>query len=73
MALILKGAARQPDLNNLVATIWTKCAQLNLEVQWDYVPSKANIADGPSRKDFVATDSLRAESVDMQWPTMVKC
>ena len=73
LALILKGSARRPDLNEIVATIWPRCADLNLEVEWQWVPSKSNIADGPSRQEFSQTEKLGAEQITMAWPELVQC
>ena len=49
---IIRGGSKQDDLNSLVGSVWYGCAS-RLQSYWgQYVRSKANISDGPSRQEF---------------------
>ena len=49
---IIRGSSKQDDLNSLVGSVWYGCAS-KLQSYWgQYVRSKTNIADGPSRQEF---------------------
>ena len=49
---IIRGSSKQDDLNSLVGSVWYGCAS-KLQSYWgQYVRSKANLSDGPSRQEF---------------------
>ena len=48
---IIRGSSKQDDLNSLVGSVWYGCASM-LQSYWgQYVRSKANLSDGPSRQE----------------------
>ena len=47
--MLIKGYSHKSDANDIVETAWHLMAALSLDVHFEYVPSKRNIADGPSR------------------------
>ena len=68
LAMILKGSARRAGLNDLVGRIWLDAA--DLEIEWRFVPSRANIADGPSRVEFGIVQDMGGEWVQTAWPEL---
>ena len=64
---LVRARSRQPDLNQLAGMVWY-VAGYTLRRYWcDYVPSKANLADAPSRGDFHIMKQLgvRIEFTDL--------
>ena len=57
---LVRASSRQPDLNQLAGMVWY-VAGSTVKTYWcDYVPSKANLADAPSRGDFQIMKQLGA-------------
>jgi len=59
-----KGAARAFDHTCIVHCLWTKAAQLEIELVVDRVPTKDNIADLPSRGKYLLLQKIGAEAVE---------
>ena len=49
--VLRQGSSRTSDYNALVHFFWLMSAKLNTEVEIRRVPTKDNIADGPTRPD----------------------
>ena len=49
LSSLVHGYSGRPDLAKMVNAFYLQCAGLRASVYFDYVPSKANIADLPSR------------------------
>ena len=62
LSALVHGYASKPDLAKGVNVFYLQMVALRASVYLDWVPSKANIADLPSRSEFAA---LRAELVGM--------
>ena len=67
MGSILRGHHRRSDLNLLVGTIWRELGRLQIHAHFERVPSKSNIADGPSRGDRKLLKDLEAEWLEASW------
>ena len=52
LSAFVHGYSGKPDLAKMVNAFYLQCAGLRASVYFDYVPSKANIADLPSRNKF---------------------
>ena len=64
---IVKGSSKQGDLNGLVGALWYACAG-RLQSYWgQYVRSKANLADGPSREEYTLVRQLGAQRVEFEF------
>ena len=57
---ILNGYSRVPDTSWMVNLFHCFNCSLRAQVWWEYVASKANPADGPSRQDFTLMQQLNA-------------
>ena len=68
--MLIKGWSRADDANDFVDFVWLKLAMLRAEVLWLYVPSKLNIADGPSRRRLDEVVALGAQEVPEKWPSV---
>ena len=55
-----KGSARAFDHNQLVHQIWTHAFAQKLQLWVERVPTKDNIADCPSRSDYLLMIAMRA-------------
>ena len=71
--MIIKGASPKEDANGMLFTIWQALARESVSTHWEYVPSKLNIADGPSRSQFALLDKLGATRVAAAWPAVAGC
>ena len=60
---LLKGSSSAPEVNMLTGRIWLHSAECSWAPIWARVESAANIADGPSRRDFTHVESIGAELV----------
>ena len=49
---MVKGCSKQADLNNVVGMLWHTVGKSLLDYWCEYVPSKLNLADDPSRQRF---------------------
>jgi hypothetical protein len=65
-----KGYSADVDSARLVSVFHTMNAALRSNVWFEYVPSKANISDLPSRNDFALLQSAKfnAPSFEIVWP-----
>ena len=70
MNMLIKGWSRADDANDFVDFVWLKLAMLRAEVLWLYVPSKLNIADGPSRRRLDEVMALGAQDGPGEWPSV---
>ena len=69
LAALVHGYSGKPDLAKAVNVFYLQTAALRASVYLDWVPSKANIADLPSRKAF---GDLQRELRGLGWdPSMV--
>ena len=59
-----KGASRQFDHTCIVHCLWSKAAQLGIEMVIDRVPSKDNLADLPSREEYSLMHKIGAQNVE---------
>jgi hypothetical protein len=57
---LFKGYSKQSDSSRLVHIFAILQAHLRFDVWWEYVPSKANIGDMPSRLDWALLRDLGA-------------
>ena len=69
---LTKGYSRDVDSGRMISVFHTMNAALGANVWFEYVPSKANIADLPSRGDFelLRSNDLKAEWFDLVWPPL---
>ena len=63
----MKGCSKQPDLNNLVGLLWYVAGQQLSDFWCDYVPSKLNLADAPSRQNFDTMKRLGFRLLELQF------
>ena len=57
---LLKRSSSAPETNMIIGKIWLHAAEWSWAPVWARVESAANIADGPSRRDFTHVESLGA-------------
>ena len=57
---LFNGYSSQPDNARMINYFQLFCMMFDVRVYWEYVASKANIADLPSRRDFLLLLSLGA-------------
>ena len=67
LGMLVKGWSRADDANAIAAQCWWTMAALGIEIFWEYVPSKLNLADGPSRSKAEEVLSLGSEVVEANW------
>ena len=65
---VIKGASTSADSARLVHLISCVLCALDTKVYFEYVPSKENIADAPSRYDFDLVLGLGARRVSLVFP-----
>ena len=65
--MLIKGWSRSEDTNDLVDWCWMQLATLGIDGQFEYVASKANIADGPSRRDISLLKELGSTECVAEW------
>ena len=63
LGCLVKGYSKHADLNALVGGLLAKCASTASGVVYEYVQSKLNLADGPSRNSFQHLSALRIVKV----------
>ncbi len=54
------GAAKEFDHNCIVHAMWRKAIELKADLWLERVPTKDNIADGPSREEYELLEELGA-------------
>jgi hypothetical protein len=62
---LLKGYSNKADSAHMISIFTMIISQLQCSIWWEYVASKANISDGPSRFDFSLCSALCALYVPM--------
>ena len=68
---IIKGCSKQPDLNNLIGALWFQAAHKVRQYFGRYVPSKSNLADGPSRRCYQLMKQLGARRITFDFGELV--
>ena len=64
---VVKGYCKKPDINELVGMLWHTASHRALSYYADWVPSAANIADAPSRKDCRLLTQLGSEEIHLDF------
>ena len=67
--MVIRGASRKDDANGILHHLLLELAMLGVHAEWQYVPSKLNIADGPSRECFTDVLALGLSWRMAQWGT----
>ena len=67
--MVIRGASRKDDDNGILHHLWLELAMLGVHAEWQYVPSKLNVADGPSRECFTEVLALDLSWRMAQWGT----
>ena len=63
----MKGCSKQADLNNIAGMLWYTVGK-SLQDYWcEYVPSKLNLADEPSRERFDTMKRLGFRLIELQY------
>ena len=60
------------DLTNYIGRVWQDCASLDIGLMLYRVPSKSNIADGPTRYDLMTLEKFKAQFVPPVLPPWVE-
>jgi hypothetical protein len=68
LSCIIKGFSKQDDLCNLTGMLWYEAGKLMSHYRAEYVESKLNLADGPSRDDMSTVESIAATEVPLTFP-----
>ena len=71
MYSLFKGYSSKDDSSLLVNLFHLILARLHLDIWWEYVASKANIADLPSRNDFRLLHLLKCIFIRPTMPTLL--
>ena len=71
MYSLFKGYSSKDDSSLLVNLFHLMLARLHLDIWWEYVASKANIADLPSRDDFKLLRLLKCIFIKPMMPTLL--
>ena len=69
ISCILKGSSPQQDLSDIAGKLWFECCHRMIDYTVRYVPSKCNLADGPSRGDTALLLSLGFVEVPFNLPS----
>ena len=65
--IVVKGCSKQADLNSITGMLWYMAGK-SLQDYWcDYVPSKLNLADDPSRRRFAVMKQLGFKLIDLDF------
>ena len=70
MAALTNGYSRVVDAAKIVHAFSSWCAGAQVSVWFEYVRSKANIADLPSRGSFDLLNTMGSVWADWQWPSV---
>ena len=73
LGAIAKGWARPTDINALVEGCWSVLARHGIDAHFEWVPSKANLADAPSRRDVALLSAMNSKRMDGVWPRLESC
>ena len=68
MAGFVKGASTSAEQNIMIGESWMEFARSRIAIQFWWVASKCNCADGPSRHDFSFMVKLGAHFVEPVLP-----
>lgn len=69
---IIVGHSKKPDHNDIVGILW-HCAAHRATGYWcEWVQTKANLADGPSRKDFSLMKRLGATEIKLDFNRFIE-
>ena len=69
LACAVRGFSREPDLADIAGRLWFEALGLGIRYKAHYVPSRCNLADGPSRSDKTLLRLLNAEQLlHWHWP-----
>lgn len=63
LACLIRSYSKQPDLNAMIGGLSARCAQRTMGVEYHFVPTKLNLADGPSRNEYKHMRELGAVEV----------
>lgn len=63
MACVVRAFLRQHDLSLIVDRLWYEAAVMMLEYIVQYVPTRCNLADGPSRDDMALLENMGIEEI----------
>ena len=66
---VVKGYCKKPDINELVGMLWHTASHRALSYYADWVPSGANIADAPSRRDCRLLTQLGSSEIQPDFTT----
>ena len=69
---VVKGYCKKPDINELVGMLWNTASHRALSYYADWVPSAANLADAPSRKDCRLLKQLGSEEIQLDFTQFSK-
>ena len=64
---IVKGHFKKPDHSDIVGILWSTAAHRSIGYWSEWVQSKANLADAPSRKDFSTMKQLHATEISINF------
>ena len=67
LGMIIRSATRKYDANGILHHVWLGLAMLGVHAEWQRVPSKLNVADGPSRECFTDVLALGLAWRTAQW------
>ena len=63
LSMVVRGWSKADDANEVAGECWHDIAACGADVHFEWVPSKLNLADGPSRGDFDLLRQLRSREV----------
>ena len=66
--MVIKGWSPCEDANMILHELWLLLARRGVSTHFEYVQSKANLADGPSRGCTQLLHPLQAERTEFVWP-----
>lgn len=70
LACVVRVFSREPDLADIAGRLWFEALGLGIGYEAHYVPSRCNLADGPSRSDKTLMRLLNAEELlHWHWPS----
>ena len=64
---VIGGYSKQGGLNTIVGALWYESAHRTLSYRCEYVQSKANLADGPSRRDISVMTRMNAVEFPLEF------
>ena len=70
LSALVHGYARRPDMAKMINAFHLQAAGLGVGAYFEYVPSKANIADLPSRGSYELLERLGGALEEMEVPAV---